>query len=97
MKILVINSGSSSIKYKCFEMPEGQVLASGLCEKIGEPTGRLTRHVGDRDTVTEREFPDHSAALEAVLAGLTGEGGGGQGQAEEQGGKQLVHGESPVG
>ena len=75
MKILVINSGSSSIKYKCFEMPEGQVLASGLCEKIGEPTGRLTQRVGDQDTVTEREFPDHSAALEAVLAGLTGEGG----------------------
>ncbi|MCJ7771674.1 MAG: hypothetical protein MUP22_00915, partial [Desulfobacterales bacterium] len=37
MKILVINTGSSSIKYKLFEMDSQKVLASGLAERIGEP------------------------------------------------------------
>ena len=36
MKVLVLNSGSSSIKYQLFAMPEAQVLASGLVERIGE-------------------------------------------------------------
>lgn len=75
MKILVINSGSSSIKYKCFDMPERTVLASGLCERIGEPRGTLTHRAGDRSDVTERAFPDHAAALQEVLARLTGDGG----------------------
>lgn len=93
MKILVINSGSSSIKYKCFEMPRGAVLASGLCEKIGEPSGRLTHHVADRETVTEKAFPDHAAALEDVLAQMTGQGGVLE-RTEEIGGvgHRVVHG-----
>ncbi len=38
MKILVINAGSSSIKYQLFEMPAEKVVAKGLLEKIGEET-----------------------------------------------------------
>jgi len=75
MKILVINSGSSSIKYKCFDMPGRKVLASGLCERIGEPTGRLTHRVDGRRDVADRPFPDHAGALEEVLARLSGDGG----------------------
>ncbi|MBW2491536.1 MAG: acetate kinase, partial [Deltaproteobacteria bacterium] len=41
MKILVINTGSSSIKYELFDMTHHQILASGMVEKIGEETGRL--------------------------------------------------------
>lgn len=41
MKILVINAGSSSIKYQCFDMARQTVLATGLVERIGEPAGRL--------------------------------------------------------
>ena len=41
MNVLVINSGSSSIKYQLFAMPEAKVLAKGLLEKIGEETSAL--------------------------------------------------------
>ena len=41
MNVLVINSGSSSIKYQLFSMPEAKVLAKGLLEKIGEETSAL--------------------------------------------------------
>lgn len=93
MKILVINSGSSSIKYKCFEMPERRVLASGLCEKIGEPAGRLTHRVADAESILEQPFPDHAAALEEVLARLTGHGGVLEHPDEIGGvGHRLVHG-----
>ena len=44
MKILVINSGSSSIKYQLFDMKDKAVLASGLLEQIGESESRLTHH-----------------------------------------------------
>jgi acetate kinase len=93
LKILVINSGSSSIKYKCFAMPGRTVLASGLCEKIGEPTGRLTHRAGERQDVTERAFADHAVALEAVLARMTGSGGVLEDPGELGGvGHRLVHG-----
>jgi acetate kinase len=93
VKILVINSGSSSIKYKCFEMPARTLLASGLCEKIGEPNGRLTHRVAERESITERAFPDHAVALEEVLALLTGDGGVLERPDEIGGvGHRLVHG-----
>ncbi|MBI4881188.1 MAG: acetate kinase [Planctomycetes bacterium] len=93
MKILVLNSGSSSIKYKCCEMPERRVLASGLCERIGEPHGRLAHHAGGREAIVEQAFPDHSAALEKILALLTGAGGVLQRKEEIDGvGHRLVHG-----
>jgi acetate kinase len=42
MKVLVINSGSSSIKYQLFDMSNKKVLAKGLVEQIGEPVSCLT-------------------------------------------------------
>lgn len=93
MNILVINSGSSSIKYKFYEMPERQVLASGMCEKIGEPSGRITHHVDSRKKVIDRAFSDHVAALETILALLTGDGGVLVDASEIGGvGHRLVHG-----
>ncbi len=93
MKILVINSGSSSIKYKCFEMPERTVLASGLCEKIGEPGGRITHRAAERQTKIEQPFPTHAAALEKVLDLLTGNGGALAHKEDISGvGHRLVHG-----
>ncbi|MBW2337973.1 MAG: acetate kinase, partial [Deltaproteobacteria bacterium] len=44
MKVLVINSGSSSIKYQLFDMSNKSVLAKGLLEQIGEPQSKLTHH-----------------------------------------------------
>ncbi len=43
-KVLVINSGSSSIKYQLFDMLNNTVLAKGLLEQIGEPQSKLTHH-----------------------------------------------------
>ena len=93
MKILVINSGSSSIKYKCFEMPARTVLASGLCEKIGEQSGRITHRVAKQEQMTEQPFPDHAAALQKILDLLTGIGGVLADKKEIGGvGHRLVHG-----
>jgi len=93
LKILVINSGSSSIKYKFFEMPERAVLATGLCEKIGEPSGRITHRANDQKTVIDEAFSDHAAALEKILSLLTGNGGVLEDKKEIGGvGHRLVHG-----
>jgi acetate kinase len=53
MKVMVINSGSSSIKYKLFNMADKSVLASGVVEQIGEPRGRLTHRARNLQGKTE--------------------------------------------
>ncbi len=68
MRIFVINSGSSSIKYQLFEMPESKVLARGLLERIGESgAGRLLHRVEDRRWDLEVVAPDHRVALDLIL------------------------------
>ncbi len=72
MKILVINTGSSSIKYKLFDMDRHQVLASGLAEKIGETSGELKHAVFDaggqtRDLKRPGFIPDHNAGLIRIV------------------------------
>lgn len=70
MKILVINSGSSSIKYQVFDMARDTVLASGVVERIGEPVGGIRYHAAEADTAVElqRPIPDHRAGLEAMAS-----------------------------
>ena len=53
MKVLVINSGSSSIKYQLFDMNDRSVLASGMVEQIGEAQSRLTHHTLDSEDETQ--------------------------------------------
>ncbi len=67
MKILVINAGSSSLKYQLFDMENGDVLAKGLCECIGDTMGSVTHKRGDEKYVKEVELPDHEVALSIVL------------------------------
>ncbi|MCK5689429.1 acetate kinase [Myxococcota bacterium] len=75
MKILVLNAGSSSIKYQLFDMPEGLVLASGKAEKIGEAEGILSQKAGAQKLSFNEPVPDHARALERILQMLTeGEG-----------------------
>jgi acetate kinase len=64
-RVLVLNCGSSSVKYRLLE--EGSVLAGGLVERIGDGTGRLTHRAGDDRHESDRAVPDHEAALDAVL------------------------------
>lgn len=69
MKILVINAGSSSLKYQLIDMDGEVVVAKGLCERIGID-GRFTHKTGDGRVVTkEVAMPDHTAAFEQVKLG----------------------------
>jgi acetate kinase len=75
MKILVINSGSSSIKYKLFDMTEKTVLASGLLEQIGEEESRLTHHArtlrGERETLEKTgHIADHKEGIHLISSVL---------------------------
>ncbi|WP_425954986.1 acetate/propionate family kinase [Xylanimonas sp. McL0601] len=65
--VLVLNSGSSSLKYQLVSPESGEALAVGLVEKIGEPQGILTHEVGDDETTRELPIPDHGEALRLVL------------------------------
>ena len=74
MKILVVNAGSSSLKYQLFDMSTGVVLAKGICEKIGiaAGSGSITYKRPDQDKYEkETPIPDHNAALKLVLELLT--------------------------
>ena len=66
MNILVINAGSSSLKYQLMNPETGAVAAKGLCERI-YIDGRLTHRVGDRKVEKEIPMPSHSEAIAAVL------------------------------
>ena len=66
-KVLTINSGSSSLKFKLYEMPEEKVLCSGNCEKIGLEKGIFTIKYGDKKDVSEPAFPNHKVAAQKVV------------------------------
>ncbi len=66
-KVLTINSGSSSLKFKLYEMPEEKVLCSGNCEKIKLEKGIFTIKYGDKKEVSEPAFPDHQVAAQKVV------------------------------
>ena len=66
MNVLVINAGSSSLKYQLMNPETGDVSAKGLCERI-YIDGRLTHKVGDKKVVKDIPMPTHSEAIEAVL------------------------------
>ena len=71
MKILVVNAGSSSLKYQLFDMQAGTVLAKGNCERIGID-GMITHKRPEKsDYKTEAAFPDHRTAISFVLNLLT--------------------------
>ena len=66
MNILIINAGSSSLKYQLMNPETGDVSAKGLCERI-YIDGRLTHKVGDQKVVKDIPMPSHSEAIAAVL------------------------------
>lgn len=69
MKILVINSGSSSIKFQLIEMPEKLVLASGMVERIGLDQSRIKLSVSNESFEEVRDIPNHETGLQ-MIAGL---------------------------
>ncbi|MFD7903513.1 acetate kinase [Kitasatospora sp. NPDC059722] len=92
-RVLVLNAGSSSVKYQLIDMLDGARLASGLVERIGEPSGRLvhTPRSGERRESLQT-FPDHSAALKAVAEELAADGVGLDSPELAAIGHRVVHG-----
>ena len=71
MKILVINCGSSSLKYQLIDMDNESVVAKGLCERIGIEGSMLThKAAGKEDYVVEKAMPTHVTAIEMVMEAL---------------------------
>lgn len=68
MKTLVINSGSSSIKYQLFEMPKQEVLCTGLIERIGLKTGIIHYKSAENKLEESLEIKNHKEGLEKVVA-----------------------------
>ncbi len=71
MKILVLNSGSSSLKYQLIDMENEQVLAKGNYEKIGSKDSFVTHKVGSEKYKYEREAKNHEEAISFVLSQFT--------------------------
>lgn len=93
-RALVLNAGSSSIKYGVFDLSSEASICSGLVEKIGVPGGAITHKMQDgTKKKTETHLPDHAFALEQVVEILTAPGGA-IGNVEEIGvvGHRVVHG-----
>ena len=97
MKILVINSGSSSIKYRLFDMTDKTVLASGVIEQIGETGSQLTHHTrnskGEMEEIVNTEpVADHQEGFQRIGMVL-GESGALQNTQELSAiGHRVVHG-----
>jgi acetate kinase len=77
MNILIINCGSSSLKYQLLDMDTGTVIATGIIERIGEETGTITQKSypakwPDRKNTEDLPIPDHEAAMHLMAARLTG-------------------------
>ena len=71
MKIFVVNAGSSSLKYQLIDMENEQVLAKGLCERIGVSGAIKHKAANGKEYVAETAMPTHTEAFEAVVYALT--------------------------
>ncbi len=73
MKILVVNCGSSSLKYQLIDMTNEEVIAKGNFERIGESEAFLTHKVGNEKYVTNQGVENHEQALKIILDELLSE------------------------
>lgn len=70
MIVLVINTGSSSIKYRLYRMPESKVLVTGMVERIGESRSRLTHVCNGKRHERQVKAADHERAIARDTFGL---------------------------
>ncbi len=95
MKVLVINAGSSSLKYQLLDTDTQAVLAKGLCERIGID-GKFTYKAPGKETIDAKDvaMPTHSEAIQAVLDALVDPANGVVGSMKEiqAVGHRVVHG-----
>lgn len=95
MKVLVINCGSSSLKYQLIDSDSEKVLAVGLCERIGQDVSYLKHTPGNGEKVViETKMPNHEVAVQMVLDALTDTNHGVIKALDEIGavGHRVVHG-----
>ena len=95
MNVLVINCGSSSLKYQLIDSETEQVLAKGLCERIGIEGSRIVyKPTGKENQTIESPMPTHTEAIRLVLDCLTGKDNGVIASLKEVGavGHRVVHG-----
>ena len=94
MKILVINAGSSSLKYQLIDMENESVILKGLCERITFDGGKLTQKTFDgRETVISKDMPSHKEAMQLVLEAMLDKTNGALGSVSEIGavGHRVLH------
>jgi acetate kinase len=95
MKILVVNAGSSSIKYQVMDMTDESVLAVGLVDRVGIPGSTLShKPLGKDEVVIKKDLPDHTAGMQLVLEVLVNPEYGCIASMDEIGavGHRVVHG-----
>lgn len=95
MNILVINCGSSSLKFQLINAQDENLIAKGLCERIGIEGSRLVyQKTGGEKEITETPMANHTVAIELVLKALTNEKSGAIKELSEIGavGHRIVHG-----
>ena len=94
MKILVINAGSSSLKYQLINMEDESVILKGVCERITFNGGVLTQKTfDDRKLVIEQDMPTHKEAMELVLKAMLDKENGALSSVDEIGavGHRVLH------
>ena len=72
MKVLVINAGSSSVKYHLYNMPQAEVLAHGVVERIGEKSSKLSHFFNGKTHNVQTKIEDVGKAMELILETLVG-------------------------
>ena len=92
--VLVINSGSSSLKYQLVVPDTAEVLASGLIEQIGESSGRISHSTGEQSWTREDPVADHGAALTLLREQFAAHGPDLDGVGITAVGHRVVHGGS---
>ncbi|MBM4028024.1 MAG: acetate kinase [Planctomycetes bacterium] len=94
MQVLVINAGSSSVKYYLYRMPQAEVLAKGSVERVGEKVSKLAHSFGDRTWTSDVSAPGVEEAVHFVLDTLVRDDVGVLDDIAEIGavGHRVVHG-----
>ena len=90
--VLVLNSGSSSMKYQLVDTDDGTAVASGLIERIGGSGAKATHHYGGNETGFEGDIPDHGAAVRLMQKLFADSGRPLRGSALAAVGHRVVHG-----
>ena len=70
MKILSVNAGSSSLKFRLYDMPKEELLMKGTIERIGLSDGVYSIRIGDTKVEKDIDFADHEEAVQLLLKDL---------------------------